>query len=170
MRIKQFLLQITFPDVYQMHIPFLMQYLSLMDEHYPLRLVGIIKLFPATKITAIVSPIALPIPNTIAVIIPDFAAGTTTLKIVPICDAPSANDPSRYVFGTARIAVSATVTIVGNIMIANTRITAIKLCPFAKPKVFCKNGTIIASPNTPYNTDGIPANNCTAGEIILAIF
>ena len=157
MRIKQFLLQITFLDVFLQHNPFPMQYLSSSGRTLSVRLVGMIKLFPATKITAIVSPIALPNPNTIAVIIPDLAAGTTTLKIVPISeDTPSANDPSRYVFGTARIAVSATVTIVGNIMIANTRITANKLCPFAKPKLFCKNGTMIASPNTPYNTDGIP--------------
>ena len=159
MRIKQYLLQIACFDAYQMHIPSLMQCWSLTDGHYLSRLVGMIRLFPATKITAIVSPIALPNPKTIAVIIPDFAAGTTTLKIVPISDAPNANEPSRYVFGTARMAVSATVTTVGSIMIANTRITANKLCPFAKPKLFCKNGTIIANPKTPYRTEGIPASN-----------
>ena len=41
-----------------------------------------------------VSPIALPQPNTIAASIPDFAAGTTTLNVVSICEAPSANEPS----------------------------------------------------------------------------
>ena len=31
-------------------------------------------------------------------------------------------------------------------------------------------GTINANPNNPYNTEGIPANNSTAGEIIFATF
>ena len=39
--------------------------------------VGILAWFPATKITAIVSPIARPSPSTIAATIPDFAAGST---------------------------------------------------------------------------------------------
>ena len=54
--------------------------------------------FPATKITAIVSPIARPTPKIIPVKIPDHdgdrAAGKVTLKIVCIFDAPSAKDPS----------------------------------------------------------------------------
>ena len=50
--------------------------------------------FPATKITAIVSPIARPTPKITPVKIPDLAAGNTTLKIVCIFEAPSANDPS----------------------------------------------------------------------------
>ena len=55
---------------------------------------GITGEFPATSITAIVSPKALPIPNTTAARIPDLAAGNTTLNIVSILDAPSAKDPS----------------------------------------------------------------------------
>ena len=38
--------------------------------------------FPAIIITAIVSPMALPIPSTAAERIPDLAAGIVTLKIV----------------------------------------------------------------------------------------
>ena len=34
--------------------------------------------------------------------------------------------------------------------------------------MFCILGTITANPNIPYNTDGIPANNSTAGDIIFA--
>ena len=56
--------------------------------------VGIWTEFPPTNIIAIVSPIALPQPKTIAASIPDFAAGTTTLNVVSICEAPSARDPS----------------------------------------------------------------------------
>lgn len=51
---------------------------------------GISTAFPPTNIIAIVSPIALPHPKTIAASIPDFAAGTTTLKVVSIWDAPRA--------------------------------------------------------------------------------
>ena len=58
--------------------------------------------------------------------------------------------------------------IVGNIIIDKTIITASKLCPFGKLNIFCILGTITANPNIPYNTDGIPANNSTAGDIIFA--
>ena len=50
---------------------------------------------PATIITAIVSPTALPIPKTKLVMMPDFAAGTTTLNIACCGVAPSASAPSR---------------------------------------------------------------------------
>ena len=50
---------------------------------------------PATKVIAIASPIALPVPSTMAVMIPDFAAGTVTLKIVVVGVAPKAKDASR---------------------------------------------------------------------------
>ena len=55
---------------------------------------GITGEFPATSITAIVSPKALPIPSTTAAKIPDLAAGNITLNIVSILDAPSASEPS----------------------------------------------------------------------------
>ena len=46
--------------------------------------VGIAVELPATKITAIVSPNALPIPSITPANIPDLAAGTVTLNIVSI--------------------------------------------------------------------------------------
>ena len=97
---------------------------------------GIIGLFPATNITAIVSPIALPIPNTTAVKIPDLAAGKITLNMVSICDAPSARDASFYCLGTDFIAVSATEIIVGNIITESTIIIASKLCPLGRFNLF----------------------------------
>ncbi|CCL08646.1 hypothetical protein BN168_650096 [Clostridioides difficile CD002] len=123
---------------------------------------------PATSITAIVSPKALPTPNTTAANTPDFAAGNTTLNIVSIFDAPSANEPSLYAFGTALIAVSDTDIIVGNIITASTITIANKLCPFGRLNILCIVGTITARPNTPYNTEGIPAKSSTAGDIIFA--
>ncbi|MPN22356.1 hypothetical protein SDC9_169739 [bioreactor metagenome] len=68
------------------------------------------------------------------------------------------------------IAVSEIVIMVGSIITDNTTITANKLCPFGNLKIFCILGTINATPKTPYNTDGIPANSSTAGEINLLIF
>ena len=105
--------------------------------------------FPATSITAIVSPNALPIPRITPASIPDLAAGTVTLNIVSIFDAPNARDPSLYAFGTALIEVSDNEIIVGSIIIANTKITANKLCPLGRFNTFCIAGTIIANPNIP---------------------
>ena len=55
---------------------------------------GILAWFPATMITAIVSPIALPMPRMTPASIPGFAAGTITLNTAPSCVAPSALAPS----------------------------------------------------------------------------
>ena len=55
---------------------------------------GIIAWFPATITTAIVSPMALPIPRIIPDITPDFAAGITVLKILLSFVAPRASAPS----------------------------------------------------------------------------
>ena len=111
--------------------------------------VGIAVELPATKITAIVSPNALPIPSITPANIPDLAAGTVTLNIVSIFDAPSAKDPSLYAFGTALIDVSDKDIIVGSIIIDNTMITAYKLCPLGRLNTVCMAGTITAKPNIP---------------------
>jgi len=58
---------------------------------------------PMTIKTAIVSPIAFPIPKTIAANIPERALGNITFFIVCNCVAPRASEPSLYSFGTARI-------------------------------------------------------------------
>ena len=49
---------------------------------------------PTTIMTAIVSPSARPTPRMTAARIPDFAAGTTTVKTLRSCVAPSASAPS----------------------------------------------------------------------------
>ena len=58
------------------------------------------------------------------------AASLTHPNIVSVFEAPSANEPSLYVFGTAFKAVTDTDIIVGSIIIAKTKIAANKLCPF----------------------------------------
>ncbi len=115
-----------------------------------------------------VSPIALPIPSTIAVKTPDLAAGKITLNIVSILDAPKAKDASLYCFGTDLIAVSATEIIVGSIITERTIIMASKLCPLGRDNLLWIAGTIIPSAKTPNNTEGIPANNSTPWDIIFA--
>ena len=47
---------------------------------------------PDTSVIAIASPMALPVPRTTAVMIPDFAAGRITWKIVWIFVAPNARE------------------------------------------------------------------------------
>ena len=78
---------------------------------------------------AIASPSALPMPRTTPVIMPDFAAGIVTLKIVWILLAPSASDAARSSSGTARIEDALTLTTVGRIMIASTITAQSRLDP-----------------------------------------
>ena len=84
---------------------------------------------PATRLIAIASPKALPIPKTIPVIIPDLAAGTTTLKIVCILVAPRASDVALKFIGTALIADALILITVGSIIIASTSTAARRLAP-----------------------------------------
>ena len=56
---------------------------------------GICTTLPATMITAMVSPMALPTPKITPAKIPDFAAGTVTLKIVFTGVVPRAREASR---------------------------------------------------------------------------
>ena len=88
---------------------------------------GIRGILPQTMITAIVSPTARPIPSTTEAAIPGFAAGTTTLKMVSILEAPRASAPSLYSLGTARRDVSEMLAMVGRTMADNMAIMARRL-------------------------------------------
>ena len=79
---------------------------------------GMTATFPVMSSTAIVSPMALPIPRIMDEKIPDFAAGRITFVIVSRLSAPSAYDASLYAFGTDSIEFTDMLTIVGNIIIA----------------------------------------------------
>ena len=57
--------------------------------------VGIFKALPATIMTAMVSPMARPMPRIIAVMMPLEAAGSTTRRTVCQLVAPRAMEPSR---------------------------------------------------------------------------
>lgn len=75
---------------------------------------------PAAMETIIVSPIALETAKTTDAIIPETAAGSTTLNVVSNLVAPSPSDPSRVEFGTELIASSLKLAIIGMIMIPTT--------------------------------------------------
>ncbi len=90
---------------------------------------------PATIRTAMVSPIALPIPRMIAAAIPDSAAGTITRLIVCHRVAPMAREPSRNSHGTELIASSETLMIVGRAMIPRRTDAANQVLPVGRSKV-----------------------------------
>ena len=77
---------------------------------------GMIAVFPVTIRTAMVSPIARPIPRMIAAAMPESAPGTMTRLIVCQRVAPTAREPSRYSQGTELMASSDTLMIVGSAM------------------------------------------------------
>src|SRR5690606_3049106 len=95
---------------------------------------GMREILPHTMITAMVSPTARPIPSTTEAMIPDFAAGMVTLKMVSTLEAPRARDPSLYSFGTARRDVSDMLTMVGRIMADRMTIMAKRLLPVVLPR------------------------------------
>ena len=110
---------------------------------------GIFDALPDTIITAIASPIALPVPRTTEANIPLFAAGTTTLKTVSAFVAPRASDHSSYSFGTARIAVSETLITDGRIIIERTIIAEKSVAPSGRLNTSRTVGTIIIIPTRP---------------------
>ena len=118
---------------------------------------------------AIASPIALPTPCTTEVITPLRAARSDTLKYVSIRVAPSASDASSYSGGTARSAVSDTLTMYGSIITASTSIAASRHAPLDSPKALWIPGTRTVIPTKPYTTDGIPASSPTAELITEAM-
>ena len=123
---------------------------------------GIFATLPATIITAIASPIALPIPSTTDVKIPLFAAGTTTLNTVSVLVAPSASDASSYSLGTLLIAVSDTEITDGRIITVSTIIAEKRFAPSGRLNVSLTRGTITIIPTRPYTTDGMPDSKSTA--------
>ena len=75
---------------------------------------------PAAKVTAIVSPTALANANKTEATIPDLAEGRITLEAVSHLVAPRAKLASLISLGTARIASSEMLTIIGRIIAATT--------------------------------------------------
>ena len=110
---------------------------------------GILGTFPDTIITAIASPIALPIPKTTDVIIPLFAAGRVILNMVSVFVAPSASEPSSYSFVTALIAVSDTEITDGKIITVKTIIAEKRFAPSGRPNTTLTAGTMIIIPTRP---------------------
>lgn len=135
-----------------------------------LKIPGIFATLPDTIITAIASPMLLPIPITTEASIPLFAAGIVILNMVSVLVAPKANEASSYSWGTARRAVSDTEIMEGSIIIAKTIIAEKRLAPSGRLKPFLTAGTRRIIPIKPYTTDGIPDSKSTQMRIMPASF
>src|SRR5690625_3028537 len=109
-------------------------------------------------VTIIVSPIAREIPNTIDDMIPDNAAGITTLKVVSNFVAPIASEPSLIPLGTELIASSESDAIIGIIItpitIPGLRIFVASTCG----QIARINGVTKVNAKKPYTIVGIPAS------------
>lgn len=128
-------------------------------------------MFPATIITAIVSPIARPRARITPDAMPFLAAGKHTLKMVSVLFAPSPNEASLNCFGTVFKAVKEVLTMVGRTIIVKTKITAsiesptmgwpLQVLKFAKIEFIA--GTMVAIPTKPNTTDGTLDISSTSG-------
>ena len=118
---------------------------------------GMTAAFPVTIRTAMVSPTALPIPRMMAAVIPDRAAGVTTLLMVCQCVAPRANDASRYSRGAEEIASSETLMIVGSAITPRRMDPASQVSPLGTAKFTRIQSVRTIRPKNPNTTEGIPA-------------
>lgn len=118
---------------------------------------------PVTISTAMVSPIARPVPRIIAAVIPESAPGTITLLKVCQRVAPTASDPSRNSFGTEEMASSETEMIVGSAMIPSNIDPASHDSPVGTSNEILIQFVRIIRPKNPYTTEGIPASSSIAG-------
>ena len=121
--------------------------------------------FPVTIRTAMVSPIARPMPRMMAAVIPEMAAGTTTRTIVCHFVAPSAREPSRNSRGTAESASSETEMIVGSDMIPSRMEPASTHSPEGTANVTRIHSTSTSRPKNPKTTEGMPARSSITGLI-----
>src|SRR5688500_1917870 len=111
------------------------------------------RLEPEGKITAAVSLIERPTPRMTPVTMPGSADGSTTLTMLSHLLAPSDRPTSRYEAGTALIASSEVLMIVGRIMNASVRPPA--RIDHPKPRTSTKK----TKPNRPKMIDGTPARH-----------
>ena len=110
---------------------------------------GMTAAFPVTMSTAIVSPMARPIPSMTAALIPETAPGTITLLMVCHRVAPSARLPSLNSRGTELRASSATLVMVGIAMIASRIEPASQLDPDGRSKRIRIQSVRSISPKNP---------------------
>ena len=119
--------------------------------------------FPVTISTAIVSPTARPMPRMNAAVMPERAEGTTTCEMVCHRVVPRARLPSLYSFGTAEMASSETLIIVGRAMMPRRTDPASQVSPVGTEKFTRIKSVRTIRPKNPYTTDGIPARSSIAG-------
>ena len=124
---------------------------------------GMMGEFPVTIRTAIVSPTARPMPRMSAAVMPERAEGTTTCEMVCHRVVPRAREPSRYSFGTAEMASSETLMIVGRAMMPKRTEPASQVSPVGTEKLTLITSVRTIRPKNPYTTDGMPARSSIAG-------
>ncbi len=124
---------------------------------------GMIAAFPVTMRTAMVSPMARPMPRMIAAVIPESAPGTMTRAMVCQCVAPTANDPSRNSRGTVAIASSEMLMMVGSAMMPSSMDPASHDSPEGTSNVTRIQFVRTIRPKNPSTTEGIPARSSVAG-------
>ena len=130
---------------------------------------GMIAAFPATIMTAMVSPTARPMPRMMAAAMPESAAGTRTRLMVCQRVAPMASDPSLYSWGTELMASSETLTIVGSAMMPRRTEAASQVSPVGRSNATRIKLVRTMRPKNPYTTEGIPASSSMAGLRIFFI-
>ena len=121
---------------------------------------------PAASETIIVSPIAREIAKTIDAMIPDVAAGNTTLVATSNFVAPKPKAPSRILLGTEDIASSLILEIRGMIMIPTTIPGLIELKLPNDGKMSLNNGVTNVKAKKPNTIVGIPERISKIGLII----
>ena len=110
---------------------------------------GMTAALPATIRTAMVSPTARPMPRIMAAAMPEMAAGTMTLLIVCHRVAPIASEPSLNSRGTALMASSETLIIVGRAMIPRRIEAASHVSPVGISKVTRMKSVSTIRPKNP---------------------
>jgi hypothetical protein len=110
-----------------------------------------------------VSPTALPNPSIIAARMPDLAAGRIIVKIISNLFAPSASEACLNSSGTAVMASSERLIIVGNTIIDKSTAPFKVLKILYWLNIFAIKGPIKTIPKNPITTEGIPANSSTNG-------
>ena len=113
---------------------------------------------PAASETIIVSPIARETANTIEAIIPDVAAGNTTLVATSNFVAPKPNAPSRILLGTEDIASSLILEINGIIITPTTIPGLIELKLPNSGNIDLNNGVTKVNAKKPNTIVGMPDN------------
>ncbi len=122
------------------------------------------------KLSAIVSPMARPIPEIRAIVIPTLACLLATLYIDRVLDVPSPIGASTRSSSTASSALYEIATTVGRTMNASMTNAVIRFHEVDRPKTARSSSPSDVAANIPKTTEGIPARMSIAILSGLAYF